>query len=132
MRAVRALPLLLIALAACTPADDASPPPSPPAAPLAPADTVEPAAPASEALIFDAPEIAIAAFEHAFRDEHVVIVTNASDEAHGVRIEPRLAGRYELLGATTDEPYRVQTDATGIILEIGARTTLVLRRAAAD
>lgn len=80
------------------------------------------------ALIHDDPDHGLAAFQHRFGDDDVVIVTNWSDEAHSLRIEPSHAGQYQLQGATTTEPYRVQSDATGIILEIGARTTLILER----
>jgi hypothetical protein len=60
----------------------------------------------------------------------VVVVINRSDEAHSLRLEKPAAGPYALAFATTDEPYRIQEDATGLILEIGARTGLVLRTGA--
>jgi glycosidase len=61
-------------------------------------------------------------------DDAFVVVFNRSDEAHGFRVEKPAAGAYELAFITTDGPHRVQEDETGLILEVPARTGLVLRR----
>ncbi len=80
-----------------------------------------------EALFAD-DQTMIFAFRRALGDDATVVVLNRSDEAHSLRIPlPEGAnGTYSLSFATTDASYRVQQDATGLILEIGARTGLVL------
>jgi cyclomaltodextrinase / maltogenic alpha-amylase / neopullulanase len=72
-------------------------------------------------------ERSVFAFARQHGAETVVVVINRSEEAHSLRLEKPAAGPYALALATTDEPYRIQEDATGLILEIGARTGLVLR-----
>lgn len=67
------------------------------------------------------------AFSRAVGGETMVVVMNRSDEAHGLRVEKPAAGSYRLAFATTDGPVRVQEDATGLILELPARTGIVLR-----
>jgi cyclomaltodextrinase / maltogenic alpha-amylase / neopullulanase len=67
------------------------------------------------------------AFSRAVGGETMVVVMNRSDEAHGLRVEKPAAGSYSLAFATTDGPVRVQEDATGLILELPARTGIVLR-----
>lgn len=121
--------LSLLLLAACgpehpRPATDPDP---------APVDTVPDRPPPSEptdrfSVLYDDDAHGLFAFSRPFGEDLLVIVTNWSDEAHGLRIPKPAPGHYERAQATTDGPYRVQTDETGIILEIDARTTLVLRR----
>jgi len=67
------------------------------------------------------------AFSRALEGETMVVVMNRSDEAHGLRVEKPAAGSYALAFATTDGPVRVQEDAAGLILELPARTGIVLR-----
>lgn len=68
------------------------------------------------------------AFDRTLGDEALVVVLNRSDEAHGFRVDKPLFGRYEVAFATTDEPHGVQEEETALILEVPARTGLVLRR----
>jgi glycosidase len=68
------------------------------------------------------------AFARTLDDEALVVVFNRSDEAHGFRVDKPRPGRYERAFLTTDGPHRVQEDETGLILEVPARTGLVLRR----
>ena len=65
---------------------------------------------------------------HVMGDAAFVVVLNRSDEAHSLRVDKPMAGSYEGVFATTDEPRRVQEDAEGLILEVPARAGLVLRR----
>ncbi|MDX1531966.1 MAG: alpha-glucosidase C-terminal domain-containing protein, partial [Rhodothermales bacterium] len=68
------------------------------------------------------------AFARTLEDEALVVVMNRSDEAHSVRVPKPAAGPYALAFATTDGPNRVQEDAEALLLEVPARTGLVLRR----
>jgi len=68
------------------------------------------------------------AFARTLGDEVHVVVMNRSDEAHSVRVPKPDGGPYTLSFATTDEPTRVQEDAEALLLEIPARTGLVLSR----
>jgi glycosidase len=70
----------------------------------------------------------ILAFERSLGAEAHVVVLNRSDEAHSVRVPKPAAGSYALSFATTDGPTRVQTDAEALLLEIPARTGLMLTR----
>ncbi len=68
------------------------------------------------------------AFSRSLDDETMVVVFNRSDEAQSLRVEKPAAGTYALAFATTDGPSRVQEDATGLLLELPARTGVVLNR----
>ncbi len=69
-------------------------------------------------------------FARTLGDEAAVVVLNRSGEAHGVRVEKPAAGSYRLAFATTEGPTRVQEDETGLIVELPARTGVVLSRSA--
>ena len=71
----------------------------------------------------------LVAFARTLGDEALVVVMNRSDEAHSLRVPKPQPGSYALAFATTDGPRRVQEDPTGLVLELPARTGLVLRRA---
>ncbi|MEP0547788.1 MAG: glycoside hydrolase family 13 protein [Rhodothermales bacterium] len=73
-------------------------------------------------------ERAVFAFARTRPDEAVVVVLNRSDEAHSVRVPVPVAGTYALTFATTKGPGRVQQDAEALLLDIPARTGLVLTR----
>ncbi len=73
-------------------------------------------------------ERALFAFARTLPDEAVVVVMNRSDEAHSVRVPVPVAGTYALTFATTNGSNRVQQDADALLLEIPARTGLVLQR----
>lgn len=68
------------------------------------------------------------AFARSLDDEVAVVVMNRSDDAQGLRVEKPAAGSYRLAFATADGPMRVQEDMTGLILELPARTGIVLSR----
>jgi hypothetical protein len=115
---------LLLLLTGCPPRSE--PPPTEPDHDVLPA----PAPPqvAGFSLLLDDPERHLFAVSRPFGDTMMVLVMNWSDEALGIRLPKPQPGHYELVQATTDEPFRVQTDSTGIILEIGARTVQLLQR----
>ena len=73
-------------------------------------------------------ERALFAFARTLDDEAAVVVLNRSDEAHSVRVPVPVAGTYALAFATTDGSTRVQQDAEALLLEIPARTGLMLHR----
>lgn len=70
------------------------------------------------------------AFRRSLGNASVVVVFNRSDEAHSLRIPvPGGPGTapYGVQFATTDGPHRVQQDAEALLVEIPARTGLVLQ-----
>jgi glycosidase len=70
----------------------------------------------------------LVAFARTLGGEAHVVVMNRGDEAHSVRVPAPAAGPYALSFATTDGPTRVQEDAEALLVEIPARTGLVLSR----
>jgi hypothetical protein len=116
--------LLLGLLGGCVP-ERADPVPGTPADTLA-REPAPPTGALTELLADDG--LALYAFAREMHGEQVVVIVNRSEEALGMRIPKPAPGIYDFEQATTDEPYRVQNDATGIIFEIGGRTTMVLRR----
>jgi hypothetical protein len=61
-------------------------------------------------------------------DEVYVFALNTSGEAHSLRIDKPVDGHFEMVFMTNDDSYRVQTDATGIMLEIAPTTGMLLQR----
>ena len=70
------------------------------------------------------------AFERSHNDESYVVVLNRSDEAHSARIPLEFAQGdvYEPVFTTTDVGYRIQQDATALLLEVPERSGMVLKR----
>ncbi len=70
------------------------------------------------------------AFERFYNDESYVVVLNRSDEAHSARIPLEFAEGdvYEPVFNTTDVGYRIQQDATALLLEVPERSGMVLKR----
>lgn len=75
-------------------------------------------------------ERSMLSFERAYEDASLVVVLNRSDKAHSARIP---LGRtetqpYEAIFTTASEGYRVQQDAEALLLEVPARSGLLLER----
>ncbi|MEM1043229.1 MAG: glycoside hydrolase family 13 protein [Bacteroidota bacterium] len=70
----------------------------------------------------------VLAFARTLGDEQHLAVLNRSDEAHSLSLDKPMAGSYRRVFATTDGPLRVQEDETGLMLELPARTGVVLSR----
>ena len=68
-------------------------------------------------------------FARSLDGETVVVAINRSDEAHSIRVElpEALRARYQEAFTTHEEGYRVQQDATALLLEMPERSGLVLR-----
>ena len=81
-------------------------------------------------VIYTDDELGHFAYSRVHEDEAFVVVINRSDEAHSMRIElpDELRGEYELATAVGDDLYRVQQDATALLLEVSHRSGLVLER----
>jgi len=72
------------------------------------------------------------AFSRMRDGEAFVVVLNRSDAAHSLRVPlpEALWGTYDLALITRDDAHRVQQDAEALLLDVPARTGLVLRRSA--
>ena len=68
------------------------------------------------------------AFARTLGEEALVVALNRSDQAHSLRVPVPSVGPYALAFATTDGPARVQEDEAALLLEIPARTGVVLSR----
>ena len=123
-------------VAGCEPAEQ--PPPDPvteDTVHLAP--EVDPLDPATAEVRFDPEvselmsnrELGLFAYTTTLGEEVYVAVLNQSPEAHSMRFPKPAEGQFEVAFLTDpDEPHRVQTDATGIIVEISGESGMLLRR----
>lgn len=73
-------------------------------------------------------------YARSLADEVVIVAVNRSGEAHSLRVEipQRLRHAYEVIHATEPGGYRVQQDATALLLELPGRFGLVLTNRPAE
>ena len=69
-------------------------------------------------------------FSRTLDEEAIIVILNRSGEAHSARLPlpEELRGTYEMVFATTESGYRVQQDATALLVEVPELAGLVLRR----